>query len=141
MGSPLINVSATNLDIPNDAPVILAMEVTNNDRNLQIPIDDLADGFNIKLQWSSTSESQLVNSGAYGAGQVWAKKQPGGACAALIINTGSSPIKNYNLEFAKLNLTSGAYSARDIWARKDIGSFKEQLSLSVPPYDSAFVLL
>merc|ERR1712039_116942 len=105
MGSPLINVSATNLDIPNDSPVILAMEVTNNDRNLQIPIDDLADGFNIRLTWSSTAASRPVSSGSYGAGQVWAKKQPGGASAALVINTGSSPIKSYNLDFAKLNLT------------------------------------
>merc|ERR1711879_252133 len=46
--SPPIEVHATGLNLSNEAPVLLALEITNNDRNLQIPIDDLADGSDIQ---------------------------------------------------------------------------------------------
>ena len=52
--SPPIAVEATGLGVSNEAPIILAMQVVNNQRNLQIPIDDLAKGFDIKLKWTAT---------------------------------------------------------------------------------------
>jgi len=146
--SPPIEINAQNLNIPNDVPVVVALQVANNDRTLHIPIDDLAAGLNMKVRWSSTSShpsSAPLGVGSFGifvgAGQVWAKRQPGGASAVLVINTGSAPITKYNLDFKKLNLTSGSYEARDIWARKDLGSFTEHMVVGVPPYDSAFMLL
>ena len=45
-------------------------------------------------------------------------------------------------QFAKLNLTAGTtYEARDIWARESLGTASAELSLTVPAYDSVFVLL
>jgi hypothetical protein len=38
--SPPVVVAATGLAVPTDTPVILALEIINNDRNLQIPVDD-----------------------------------------------------------------------------------------------------
>jgi len=49
--SPPISMHYSDMDIPNDRPVALALEVTNNQRNLQIPVDDLASGFNLRLSW------------------------------------------------------------------------------------------
>merc|ERR1712151_49838 len=116
--SPLINISTTNLKIPNAVPVVIALEVTNNDRNLQIPIDDLADGFRLHVTWSPTVESHThALTSLAGAGQVWAKPQPDGALVALVINTGSTPIKQHSLDFKKLNLSATSYTVRDIWAK------------------------
>merc|ERR1711959_459263 len=55
--SPPISVNATGLQLANDGPVLLALEMHNNDRNLQIPVDDLAAGFNVQVHWSSTLEN------------------------------------------------------------------------------------
>jgi len=49
-----ISMMSSDLDIPNDSPVDIALEVTNNQRNLQIPVDDLADGFNLKVTWKAS---------------------------------------------------------------------------------------
>merc|ERR1712085_17362 len=46
-----ISMRSSDLDIPNDSPVDIALQVTNNQRNLQIPVDNLADGFNLKVTW------------------------------------------------------------------------------------------
>eukprot|EP00931_Biecheleriopsis_adriatica_P060406 TRINITY_DN36279_c0_g1_i1.p1 TRINITY_DN36279_c0_g1~~TRINITY_DN36279_c0_g1_i1.p1 ORF type:complete len:429 (-),score=54.60 TRINITY_DN36279_c0_g1_i1:155-1441(-) len=141
--SPLINVSAMNLSIPNDSPLVIALEVTNNDRNLQIPIDDLADGFRLRVAWAPTSHGQRlpVNAGVFGAGQVWAKPQPGGALATLVINTGGEQIERHSLDFKKLNLTASSYTVRDIWEKKDLGQAIGQFPVTVPAFDSAFLLL
>jgi len=58
--SPPISVNATGLGLANDSPVLLVMEFHNNDRNLQIPIDDLAAGFDIQIRWTSGDLKQLV---------------------------------------------------------------------------------
>merc|ERR1712194_97772 len=46
-----ISMVSSDLDIPNDSPVEIALQVTNNQRDLHIPLDDLADGFNLKVTW------------------------------------------------------------------------------------------
>lgn len=136
--SPRIEVNATNLNLPNDGPVILALEVTNNERNLQIPIDDMADGFGIRVRWAGVARPGL--GGVFGAGQLWAKPQPNGAAAALLINFSPRTL-NYSLSLAKLNLTRATYAVRDIWAQQPLATIKSQITLTVPAYDSAFVLL
>ena len=167
--SPPVALQATGVGVPNSKPVILALQVTNHQRNLQIPIDDLANGFDVHVAWTpsaarsvtvetegmatghgkvahhheagSSPESSLRAAlGVFGVGQLWAKRQPGGASAALLINHSPRPLK-FVIQLAKLNLTASNYQARDIWARKDIGSVSSEITLSAPGYDSAFVLL
>ena len=55
--SPPIQVHATGIGLSNDAMVVLALKVTNNQRNLQIPVDDLASGFNIRVGWAAATAS------------------------------------------------------------------------------------
>ena len=74
------------------------------------------------------------------SGQLWAKRQPGGVSAALLINHSPRPLKHV-VDFAKLNLTAAAYTARDLWARQELGTFAGAMNLSVPAFDSSFVLL
>ena len=77
----------------------------------------------------------------FGVGQLWAKRQPAGAAAALLINHSPKPL-SYVLRPAILNLTAGAtYAVRDIWPRVDLGAYVDSVPLHVAPYDSAFVLL
>jgi hypothetical protein len=164
--SPPISVKATGINCPNTKAVIIALEVTNNQRNLQIPVDDLAKGFDIHVGWSSgdgsaeavAAAAPLASAAAamataatniqrraatlnsvFGSGQVWAKKQPNGAAAALLINHASGNI-SHSIVLAKLNLTGSAYSARDIWNKKDLGTVTKAMELVVAAYDSAFVL-
>merc|ERR1711865_251027 len=143
--SPLISVHATNLAIPNTKPVVIAMEITNNQRNLQIPVDDKAQGFNVRVNWSADSTQPATTAaqlgGVFGLGQVWAKPQPNGALAALLINHGSSSIQNHSITLRQLNLTASEYDVRDIWTQKNLGSISSELTMSAQPYDSAFVLL
>ena len=49
--SPPINVSATGLNLRMDGAVAIALMVVNNERNLQIPLDDKAGGWNVALGW------------------------------------------------------------------------------------------
>ena len=56
--SPPIHIRASGLAVPlsADAPVILALSVANNGRNLQIPVDDLAKGFDIRVGFATTRD-------------------------------------------------------------------------------------
>ena len=78
----------------------------------------------------------------FGAAQLWAKRQPRGAMAVLLINHGGKRLEGHSVDLAaKLNLTAPSYAARDVWAHEDLGSVAGKLSLSVDAYDSAFVVL
>ena len=37
--------------MPNEQPLFVALEVTNNQRNLQLPVDNLAGGWNLTVRW------------------------------------------------------------------------------------------
>ena len=156
--SPPVVVKATGLSVPTDKPVIVALEVANNQRNLQIPVDDRAGGFHLTVTWAATSTTAANPAahtpvpqvglapynghGIFGQGQLWAKPQPNGASAALLINTSPKVMANFVLDFATLNLTAGGtYKVRDIWEQHDVGTATGQHNLTVPAYDSAFVLL
>ena len=165
--SPPIPVHASGLGIPlsEDSPVLLALSVSNNGRNLQIPVDDLGKGFDIRVGFSKTEQhaSQPRRSDAqpdtqappfvglypyhgdgvpFGAGQLWCKPQPLGALAVLLINYGGQAIKSFSVPLeATLNLTATSYRVRDVWAHADVGVAKGNLTLTVDPYDAAFVVL
>ena len=53
--SPPINVSATSLGVTGDGPLYLTLSVENRDRNLQIPLDDLANGWDVTLGWAKAA--------------------------------------------------------------------------------------
>eukprot|EP01004_Peranema_trichophorum_P003699 NODE_2671_length_1522_cov_45.386705_g2301_i0.p1 GENE.NODE_2671_length_1522_cov_45.386705_g2301_i0~~NODE_2671_length_1522_cov_45.386705_g2301_i0.p1 ORF type:complete len:472 (-),score=81.05 NODE_2671_length_1522_cov_45.386705_g2301_i0:105-1367(-) len=50
--SPIYEIQLDNLNIPNQDPVFLSFRFVDNQRNLQIPIDDKWSGFNINVKWS-----------------------------------------------------------------------------------------
>lgn len=119
---------------------------------MQIPIDDKASGFDIHVSWSAADESVSrtppsalrsaeTPSAPFGSGRLWAKPQPFGAMAALLINHGSAPINNYTIALSKLNLSASSYTVQDIWSGAQLGQATRVLPLKAPAYDSAFVLL
>ena len=159
--SPPIEVRATGLAQPNEAALMLTLEVTDHDRNLQLPIDNLVAGWNVKVSWEGAPATAPVHAAvgavttepigraqkatvgvAPVAGQLWSKRLPHGGSAALLINHSPRPLE-YMLNLTKLNLTMGVtYKVRDVWERADIlPSVTTQLTLSVPAWDSAFVTL
>ena len=159
--SPPIVVSATGLAQPNEAALMLTLEVTDHERNLQLPIDNLVAGWNVKVSWEGAPATAPVRAAVEAvtgepigripkvtvgvapvAGQLWSKRLPHGGSAALLINHSPMPLQ-YMLNLTKLNLTMGVtYKVRDVWERVDIlPSVTTQLALSVPAWDSAFVTL
>ena len=83
------------------------------------------------------------SAGVPGAGQLWAKKMPGGGSAVLLINH-SPKNMTYALNVSRLNMSRsiwGGYSVRDIWAGRDRPNVSTHLDLHVPPFDSAFLRL
>ena len=72
--------------------------------------------------------------------QLWAKIQPQGGVAALVINN-SPEHTSFDVNFAALNITSTTVSVRNIWELKDLGTANAKYSASVPAYDSAFLML
>ena len=58
--SPPVEVKATGIGVPNSKKVVLALQVENNERNLQIPIDDLAQGFDCKVTWTTSEPAQAA---------------------------------------------------------------------------------
>ena len=74
---------------------------------------------------------------------MWAKVQPQGASAVLVINQ-QGRVLTHSIELSKLNLTAaGAYEVRDIWARRTLPGKVTggMLAVRVQPYDSAFLLV
>ena len=53
-----VRVSGLNIGLSLETPVIVALSVANNDRNLQIPIDDKSGGMHVELGFSAASLSQ-----------------------------------------------------------------------------------
>ena len=54
--APPVVVRATGLALPNEKPLIVALQVANRGRNLMIPLDDLASGFNITVGWTKKDD-------------------------------------------------------------------------------------
>ena len=74
--------------------------------------------------------------------QLWAKPQPQGRVAALVINN-SPTTTTYDITFGLLNLTSpsGSAAVRDIWQQRDAGTAQGgKFTVTVAGYDSAFLL-
>jgi hypothetical protein len=75
---------------------------------------------------------------------LWAKPQPGGAVAILLVN--NHPTITYTdveISASEVGIEAGKeVSVRDIWRRADAGKSKGgDVQLTVPPRDSVFLLL
>ena len=53
--SPPLHINVTGLSIPNDELVRLAIQISNNQRNIQIPVDNKVGGFKVRLGWATTT--------------------------------------------------------------------------------------
>ena len=71
------------------------------------------------------------------AGQVWAKPLPKAEMALLLINHSPRTL-THTLSLSKLNLTAPSYTATDVWAGDGFGPVEGNVTLVVPPWDSAF---
>lgn len=76
---------------------------------------------------------------------LWAKPQPGGAVAVLLINNADRAYTNVAISAAEVGIKTGPgkeVAVRDIWHHADAGqSSGGVVQLNVPSRDSAFVLL
>jgi hypothetical protein len=143
--SPPITVDASGLEQPNDTPLAIVLEVTNNERNLQIPVDDLGDGWSVHVSWVAPPAVKAAGGAAPPprvadspvAAQLWAKPLPKGDMALLLINHSPRQL-THTVSLAKLNLTAPSYTAMDVWAKSGFGPLSTQLTLIVAPWDSAF---
>jgi len=73
--------------------------------------------------------------------QLWAKPQPNGAVAVLVMSSTSLGAHAANVTFAELSLPSRVL-VRDVWQQKDIGTFTTQYTTGpIIPYDSVLLLL
>ena len=111
--SPRIQVHQTGLALPNDEPVILALEVTNHERNLQIPIDDLRDGMAVRVTWAPV-----------GTGNEIERTESKGAISALptalggAADTAPSPSSRVS---SRPTLSSG-YAIPSLWVAQYVSS-------------------
>jgi hypothetical protein len=64
--------------------------------------------------------------------QVWSKPLAGGRTAIGVFNLGTTPI-NYRLSLPSLGLWRSVL-LRDVWRQKDLGSFRGEATVSVPPH-------
>ena len=129
-------------------------------KNQQWEVDALNERVSIDVRFDATqqrSPGQLLcfdvdmgatPSGKVGPGskllsQVWAKKQPGGAVAVLIINADNSTARNVGVTMASLGLAGKtSVTARDVWAKKDLPDVDGPTftAIAIPPQDSRFLL-
>eukprot|EP00937_MAST-01D_sp_MAST-1D-sp2_P000519 g519.t1 len=75
---------------------------------------------------------------------LWAKPQPAGAVAVLLVNSHATrAYKNVSFSMREVGFTGeGEAAVRDVWQRVDVGhSANGEVSLDVPPRDSRFVML
>jgi hypothetical protein len=95
-----------------------------------------------KMCWEVTASDPTTENTV----QVWAKPQPQGAIAVLVINVGSSEettkVDLVTLGFSKEIAKAGVF-VRDIWARADAPAsvHEEFATAAIPAMDSRFYLL
>ena len=141
--SPPVEIDVTGLDLDNDAALAVVLEVTNNARNLQIPIDDLTSGWAVHVTWAGGDERDASRSRGPKladspiAGQLWAKPLPKGDLALLLINHSPDQL-THTVALSALNLTASSYTAMDVWENDGFGPVSGKLTIDVAPWDSAF---
>ena len=97
---------------------------------------------NTDANWISYLKAASAPAGP-GAQQIWAKPQPNGTVAVILINGGSTPMKQ-TVTFDSIGLRGvGTRAVRDIWARKNLHLAGEKAFAApvVAPRSSGFYLL
>lgn len=122
-------------------PLILGLDVTQPDKLAPIiPFITNPEAIAVNQQWNG-HPGGVVDLGTPDGIQGWAKVQPNGALAVLIINTGSTPFTVPPVPLSDLGL-SGTVAVRDIWSRKDEADATVNFTAStIPGTDSGFYLL
>lgn len=121
------------------SPLILGYDL--NDESITDKIWDIIsnqEAIAINQQWEG-HPGRLVKE--WDSFMLWAKKQPKGAQAVLVINSSnnSSPA---TVNFNEIGITSSSATVRDVWNHKDLGtatgSFKTD---AISSHDSVFLLI
>ena len=78
--------------------------------------------------------------------QLWMKPQGPRACAVYLLNYAAAAAK-HSIDFSKLKLNGTAVlggrtvAVRDVWQRQTLPPASSSMEVTVPPYDSALLLL
>merc|ERR1712087_150105 len=75
--------------------------------------------------------------------QIWAKPQPNGAWAVLLMNNDGNSTHGLTLDFTKVpGLNVNGVKLRSIWDKKDLGTFSNSYTAKdVLPFDSEFLMV
>ena len=90
---------------------------------------------NTDANWTSFVKASQAPAGS-GAQQVWAKPQPNGAVAVILINGGGvdGTAMTHSVKLSDLGLPSGtAFSVRDIWKKADAAGLEASATTFDPP--------
>ena len=100
--SPPLLVTAADLGVPNDVPLFVVVEVHNNGRNLQLPLDDLARGFNCTIEWDYTSGATSATRGqtapARGSASGSARGSASGSASSSALSSSTTPPPAYPVQ-------------------------------------------
>ena len=128
------------------APLVLGLDLSDRDALAAIvPVVANPEAIAINQQWSGhpgrlVAEFFVAGDGALPV-QLWAKPQPGGALAAILLNPTAEPFRSA-VDLTLLGLSGGgSWQLRDVWNRKDAGAVAGTIAFDVPPTDSQFFLL
>ena len=125
------------------SPLILGLNLSDE---LLGPILDIIgneEAIRVNQQWAGhpggLAPANALNTSAAGV-QLWVKAQPASAMAIFLLNGSPSPLVAARLDFAAVGL-SQYITVRNIWAQSTLGNYKSAITLNVPAWDSAFLLL
>jgi alpha-galactosidase len=116
------------------APLLLANDLSEmdaftrnlleNDEVLAVSQDSLGD--------------QAIEVARNGEARVYVKKMSDGSRAVGLFNTGTNGTINVTVKWSDLKMYRSHY-VRDLWRQKDLGKFKGEFSLTIPPHSAELV--
>ena len=146
--SPPIALHATSVGVPNDEIVDLALQITNNKRNLQIPVDDLAGGFNVNVTWvaaGATDSHKPVEMSPPAAIQMAAKVEmaemaPPAAPAGEAVGNTKSEDDDMMVEPHLVGAAAGVTGQGQLWAKRMPGGGAAALVINSSPLNLSYSL-
>lgn len=122
------------------APLILGLDVTNKTTLDSVwEIITNPEAISVNQNWEG-HPGRFINNSESNDFQVWAKKQPHGAQAVLVINISDKTIASIIIQLSSLDLPLTC-NVRDIWQRKDLLPVqKEWVIKNIGSHDSVFAL-
>eukprot|EP00463_Aulacantha_scolymantha_P002806 TRINITY_DN354_c0_g1_i2.p1 TRINITY_DN354_c0_g1~~TRINITY_DN354_c0_g1_i2.p1 ORF type:complete len:275 (+),score=54.55 TRINITY_DN354_c0_g1_i2:496-1320(+) len=121
------------------SPLILGYDL--NDESVTDKVWDIISNqevIAVNQQWEGHPGRLVMEGNGF---MLWAKKQPKGAQAVLVINEGSSS-KPETIKFSDIGITSSSANVRDLWNHKDLGTASSSFTTAaIGSHDSAFLLI